>query len=74
MTKSKSLILKKYKEDNTMTSLFKDWNDNELKNAIWISAGCHSVPRGGYPEEWYRDEIERRTGSRLGYHEEGENT
>lgn len=41
---------------------------SDLKNSIWMSKG-HMVPVGGLPLEWYEDELERRTGSRKGYHE-----
>ena len=42
---------------------------DELKNAIW-KYNIGVCPVGGYPIEWYRDELENRTGSRKGYHED----
>ena len=51
-----------------MQHLFENWTEGELRNAIWtIENG--SIARGGYPLEWYEDELYRRTGSRNGYHE-----
>ena len=42
---------------------------DELKHAIWIDS-TGSVPKGGLPIDRYRDELERRTGSRKGWHED----
>ena len=44
---------------------------NELKNAIWMDKNG-MCPMGGFPREWYEDALEKRTGSRKGYHEEEE--
>lgn len=41
----------------------------QLKDAIFLSKRCGIVPVGGYPVKWYEDELERRTGSRKGWHE-----
>lgn len=40
----------------------------ELKNSIWQDKNG-MVPVGGLPREWYEDELEKRTGTRRGYHE-----
>lgn len=40
----------------------------ELKNAVWQDKNG-MVPVGGLPREWYEDELEKRTGTRRGYHE-----
>lgn len=52
-------------------TLFGNWAISDLRNAIWIIKNG-SVAKGGYPLEWYEDELERRTGSRRGFHEEEE--
>lgn len=46
----------------------KDYTTNELKNMIWDMAENGNI-RGLWSVEDYRDELERRTGSRLGFHE-----
>lgn len=53
-----------------MFNRFENWTDNELRNAIWMAKNG-TVPKGGYPREWYEEELYRRTGSRKGFHEEG---
>ncbi|WP_251616973.1 hypothetical protein [Senimuribacter intestinalis] len=52
-------------------SLLERMTINELKNAIWMDKNG-MCPMGGFPREWYEDELEKRTGSRKGYHEEEE--
>ncbi|NBH62146.1 hypothetical protein D1155_10835 [Anaerotruncus sp. 80] len=52
-------------------SLLERMTINELKNAIWMDKNG-MCPVGGLPREWYEDELEKRTGSRKGYHEEEE--
>lgn len=53
-----------------LSSLFQNWSDDDLKHAIWQIKGCNTVAKGGYALEWYEDELERRTGSRKGFHED----
>jgi hypothetical protein len=48
--------------------LFKNWTITELKNAIWTMKNS-MVAKGGYPLEWYEDELYFRTGSKKGFHE-----
>lgn len=43
--------------------------ESQLKDAIFLSKRCGIVPVGGYQVKWYEDELERRTGSRKGWHE-----
>lgn len=52
-----------------MTDLIKAMTTDQLQNAIWMDKNG-MVPVGGCPREWYEDELERRTGSRKGYHED----
>lgn len=49
--------------------LFKNWTVDDLACAIWDYKNFR-VPKGGYPLEWYEDELYRRTGSRKGWHED----
>lgn len=51
------------------TALLEQMTENNLKNAIWM---CKNgmVPTGGYPLEWYEEELFKRTGSKRGYHED----
>jgi len=49
-------------------SLLDRMSIRELKNAIWQDKNG-MVPVGGLPLEWYEDELEKRTGTRRGYHE-----
>lgn len=49
--------------------MFENWTDDELRNAIWMDKNA-MVPKGGYPREWYEEELSRRTGSKKGFHEE----
>ncbi len=53
-----------------MTDLLKSMSVNDLKNAIWQIKRCGTVAVGGYPLEWYEDELYYRTGSKAGYHED----
>lgn len=42
---------------------------NQLKNAIWqIKNGMVAI--GGYPLEWYEEDLYLLTGNKKGYHEE----
>lgn len=45
------------------------WTVNDLEGAIWDYKNGR-VPVGGYPLQWYEDELYRRTGSKKGWHEE----
>lgn len=49
--------------------MFENWTDEDLRGAIWTHKNG-MIPRGGYPLEWYEDELYRRTGSKKGFHEE----
>lgn len=44
-----------------------EYSTNELKNIVWDWAANGNV-HGAWSLDDYRDELERRTGSRLGYH------
>ena len=48
---------------------FKNRTDDELRNDIWAIKSQGPPGVGGYPLEWYEDELERRTGSRKGFHD-----
>ena len=50
-------------------SLLERMTIEQLKNEIWAYNNGR-VPVGGLPIEMYRDELEKRTGSRKGYHED----
>jgi hypothetical protein len=49
-------------------SLLERMSIRELKNAVWQNKNG-MVAVGGLPLEWYEDELEKRTGTRRGYHE-----
>lgn len=55
-------------ENNYLKECFKNWTIDNLKNSIWMMKNGMSAV-GGYPLEYYENELFSRTGSKKGYHE-----
>ena len=49
--------------------MFENWSINDLQGAIWMHKNG-TVPVGGYPLDWYENELFKRTGSKNGWHED----